>query len=67
MILGIGLLTILWLYVKYNDNIIRGGDGPFETYTAPMFDLFIHEKLFDTDTITSEQLFMSAYVEELFE
>ena len=43
MILGRGLLTVLGIYLELYNHIIEGGDGPFDSYTAPMVDLGTYE------------------------
>ena len=38
MILGRDLLTALVLDLKFSENIIIGGEGPYEGYLSPMID-----------------------------
>ena len=39
MILGRDLLTVLGLYLKFSENVIRGGEGPYKGCSAPMVDV----------------------------
>ena len=43
MILGRYLLTALVLYLKFLENIILGGDGPFKGWSAPMVDISTYD------------------------
>ena len=39
MILGKYLITSLVLDLKFSGNVIIGGDGPYEGFSAPIFAL----------------------------
>ena len=39
MILGRDLVTALGLDLKFSENIILGGDGPFKGFSVPMVDV----------------------------
>ena len=39
MILGRDLLIALGLYLNFSEDIIIGGEGPYEGCSAPMVDL----------------------------
>ena len=55
MILDIDLLTALWLYLKYYDQVIEVYYGPFEGSMVPMVDLGTNEfKDLNTGKITPE-------------
>ena len=43
IILGRYLLTILVLYLKFSNGVIKVGDGPFEMFAAPMVNLGMYE------------------------
>ena len=43
MILGIYLLAALGLDIKYSDNIILGGDGPFKGLLVPTVDISTYD------------------------
>ena len=39
IILGRYQLTVLWLNIKFSDQVMESDDGPLKVYTAPMVDL----------------------------
>ena len=62
------MLTPLVLYLKFSDHVIKGGDGPFEGYTATTVNLGTHELIFlGTGKITPKESFTNAYAEEVFD
>ena len=55
MILGIDLLTSLGLDLEFSENIIIGGDRPYEGCSAPMDDLINYEFKPLTDKIVKPE------------
>ena len=55
MILGINLLTLLGLNIKFSQHLIEAYDGAFKESTAPMVDLGTYEfNNLNTVKITSQ-------------
>ena len=68
MILGIDLSTELWLNLKLSEHVIKADDGPLKGPISPMIYLCTYQfKDLNTVKIIPEELFMNAYVEEVFE
>ena len=68
MILGRDLITALGLDFKFSDNIIIGGDGPYQGCSAPMVDLSNYEVKSLTDKIVKpEESFANSYVNKCLE
>ena len=49
MILGRDLLTALGLDPKFSENVIIGGEGPYEMFSSPMVDLINYNFKYMTD------------------
>ena len=63
MIIFIEPLTSLGLNLKFPEDIIIGGDGPYEGCSAPMFDLSNYRFKYLTDKIFKpEESFINLYV-----
>ena len=43
IILGWDLITALVLYFKFSEQVIKGSDGLYKGYTAPMVDMCNYE------------------------
>ena len=65
MILGRDLLTALGMDMKFSDNIIIGGEGPYEQFSAPMVDGSNYYFNSITDiTVKPEDYFINLYVDK---
>ena len=65
MILGRDLLTTLGLDLKFSENIMIGGKGPYEGCSAPIVDLNYYDFRSITDkTVKPEEYFNNSYVDE---
>ena len=65
MILGRDLLTALVMDLKFSDNIIIGGEGPYEQFSAPMVDGSNYYFNSITDiTVKPEDYFINLYVDK---
>ena len=65
MILCRDLLTVLGLALIFSENIIIGGDRPYEGCSAPMVDLSNYEFKALTDKIVKpEESFINLYVDK---
>ena len=63
MILGIDLLTALGLDLKFSENVIIGGKGPYEGCPSPMVDVSKYDFKSKTDkTVKLEESFANSYV-----
>ena len=68
IILGRDLLTTLGLDLKFSENVIIGGEGPYEGCSAPMVDVKKYNFKSITDkTVKPEESFLNLYVNECFE
>ena len=68
MILGRDLLTSLGLGLKFFDNVIIGGEGPYEGCSSPMVDVNNYEFKYITDkTVKPEDYFIKSNVNECLE
>ena len=68
MILGRELLIALGLYLFFSENIIIGGEGPYEGCSAPMVDLSKHNFKYLTENIVKpEEYFINLYIYECLE
>ena len=68
MILVRDLLTELGLDIKFSDNVIVGGEGPYEGCSPPIVYLSNYNfKSISDKTVKPEEYFINAYVSELFE
>ena len=60
------LLSDLGLNLKFSGQIIEGYDGPFKGSKATMVDLGAYKfKYLNTGKITSRELFINSYAEEI--
>ena len=67
MIPGRDLLTALVLDLKFSENVIRGGEGPYEGCSEPMFDVNNYNfNIVTAKTVKQEEPFINAYVSERF-
>ena len=65
-ILGRNLLTALGLDLKFSEDIIMGGEGPYEECSEPIVDLSNYEfKPLTENTVKLEESFIKLYVDEL--
>ena len=65
MIIDRYLITTLGLNIRFSENIIIGGDGPFKGCSAPMLDVSTYEfKLLTEKKVKPEESFINAYVDE---
>ena len=68
MRLGRDLLTALVLDLKFSDNVIICGGGPYKGCLSPMVDVINHDFKYITDkTVKLEELFVNSYVDKLLE
>ena len=68
MILGRDLITALGLDLKYSENLIIGGAGPYELCLAPMADLSNYGfKSLAENIVKPEQSFIDSYVDKFLE
>ena len=68
IILGRYLLTDLGLDFNFSNRIIVGGEGPYEGFSAPMFDVSNYDHAPLTDKIVKpDESFLNLYVDECFE
>ena len=68
MILGRDLITSLGLGLKFFDNVIIGGEGPYEGCSSPMVDVNNYEFKYITDkTVKPEDYFIKSNVNECLE
>ena len=68
MILGRDLLISLGLDLKFSENIIIGGEGPYEGCFKPMVDVINYDFTSMKDkTVKPEESFINTYVDEKFE
>ena len=68
MILGRGLLTALGLDLKFSENIILGGDGPFKSCSAPMVYVSTYEfKPLTDNKVKPEESFINVYTDKYLE
>ena len=65
MILVRDLLTALGLDLKFSDNVIIGGEGPYEGCLVPMVDLSNYDLKYIT--VKTEEYFINLYVKECLE
>ena len=64
MILGRYLLTALVLDLKFSDNVIIGGKGPYEGCSALMVDLINYDFTSITDkTVKQDESYINLYVD----
>ena len=67
MILGRNLLTAFGMNLKLSEHVIKADDGTLKGSTAPMVDLVKYQfKDLNIEEITPEELFMNAYMEEIY-
>ena len=67
MILGRDILITLGMNLKFSENIIIGGDGPYEGCSLPMVDLKNYEFKSLTDKLFKpEELFINLYIKKCF-
>ena len=65
MILGRNLPTTLGLNLKFSENIMIGGEGPYEGSSAIMVDVSNCKFTYITNkTVKSEESFVNSYVEK---
>ena len=65
MILGRYLPTALGLDLKFSENVIIGGEGPYKGYSTPMVDVSNYDFKSITDkTDKLEESFINSYVDE---
>ena len=63
-ILGRDLFTALGMDLNFSDNVISGGEGPFEGCSAPMVDVSNYNFNIITDkTVNPEESFINLYVD----
>ena len=43
MLLGRDLITVLGLDLKFSENVMIGGEGPYEWCSSPMVDVIIYD------------------------
>ena len=68
MILGRYLLSALGLDIKFSDNVIHIGEGPYKGCYAPMVDVDNYNfNILTAKTFKPEESFINAYVSECFE
>ena len=68
MILGRDLLTALVLDLKFPENAINGGKGPYKGCSAPMVDVNNYDCSILTEKIVKpDESFINVYVSECFE
>ena len=68
MILGRDLITALGLDLKYSENLIIGGAGPYELCLVPMADLSNYGfKSLAENIVKPEQYFIDSYVNKFLE
>ena len=65
MILGRDLLTALGMDLKFSEDVIIGGDGPYKGCSEPMVDLrnYEFESLMEK-IVKPEESFINSYVDE---
>ena len=65
MILGRDLLTALGLDIKFYDNVIVGGEGPYEGCSSPIFYVSNYNfKSISDKTVKPEECFINSYADE---
>ena len=65
MILGRDLITTLGMDLTFSYNIMIGGDGQFEGFSAPMVDVIRYDFTYLTDKIVKpKESFINSYVYE---
>ena len=65
MILGRDLLTALVLTLKFSENFICGGEGPYKGCSEPMVDVNnYYFNIVMAKTVKQEEPFINAYVSE---
>ena len=68
MILGRDLLTSLGMDLKFYENVIIGGEGPYKGCSVPMFDIRNYNfKSITGKTVKPEEYFINSYVEKCLE
>ena len=68
MILGRDLFTALGLDLKFSDNVILGGRGPYEGSSVPMVDVSNYYFVSITDkTFKPKESFINSYVDKCLE
>ena len=64
--LGRDILKSFGSNLKFSKRVIRGGDGQFESFTAPMVDLGMYKlEILNTDKIIPKESFMDVYLEKI--
>ena len=68
LILGRDLLTALGLDLNFSENVIIGGEGPYEVFSSPMVDVrnYNFKSIKDT-TVKPEESFVKLYVDTISE
>ena len=65
IILGRDLLTALELDLKFFENVIHGGEGPYKGCSAPIIDVNNYDfNILRATTVKLEESFINAYVSE---
>ena len=65
IIIGRYLLTALGLDLKFYENIILGGDGPYKGCSAPMVDVSTYDfKPLTENKVKPEESFINVYIDE---
>ena len=68
MILGRDLLNNLRLDIKFSEEIIFRGDGPFKGCSAPMIDVSTYEfKPLTENKVKPEESFINVYAKKILE
>ena len=68
MILGRDLITALGLDLKFSENIVTGGKGPYERCSEPMVDVRNYDFKYLTDKIVKpEESFINSYIDKCLE
>ena len=68
MIRGRDLLTALGLDIKMSENVITGGEGPYEGCLSPMIEVSNYDFKYISDkTVKPEEYFVNSYVKECLE
>ena len=63
MILGRDLLNAMGMDLKFYDNVVIGGEGPYKGCSSPMVDVSYYNFTYITDkTVKPEESFVKLYV-----